>query len=469
MSQEKSQKIGKTGLSALIISSAIGTGIFGLMSQLASEASPGSAIVAWVIVDVGFAALVYCLNHLAQARPDLDSGIFSYAGAAFGPLGEFISGWGYWLASWVSNIAFCTMIMSALGNFLPAFKGGQNLPSVLLSCAVVWLITLLVMLGLKSASFVNALVTFCKLIPLLVFLIVMFAAFKAGMFTSHFWENVASSGSPFTAKSLFTQIQGSLIYLVFVFVGIEGASVMGSRAKKKSDATFATVMSLIALILIYGFISLLPYGVMTRAQLAALPQPAMSGILANTVGVWGEGLVDVGLIISCLGGLLSWTLLPVETTTLLSQDSLLPKVWSKSNKHGAPLFSLIVTAFLETLFLFSFLITSNAYNFASAISSTTALACYAFVSIYEIMYSAKNKKPLGLVMGVISGLFEILGLVISGWQEVLLLSICYVPGFALFIYRRRKELKKGQIIAMICILALAILAVILICMGIISF
>ncbi|MBR4399976.1 MAG: amino acid permease [Aeriscardovia sp.] len=468
MSQEKSQKIGKTGLTALIISSAIGTGIFGLMSQLASQASPGSAIVAWVVVDIGFAALVYCLNHLAQARPELDSGIFSYAGAAFGPLGEFISGWGYWLASWVSNIAFCTMIMSALGNFLPIFKGGQNLPSVLLSCAVVWLITLLVSMGLKSASFVNALVTVCKLIPLLVFLVVMFAAFKSGIFTSHFWENVASSGSPFTAKSLFTQVQGSLMYLVFVFVGIEGASVMGSRAKKKSDATFATVMSLVALILIYGFISLLPYGVMTRAQLAALPQPAMSGILAKTVGVWGEGLVDAGLIISCLGGLLSWTLLPVETTTLLTQDGLLPRIWGKSDRHGAALFSLIVTSLLETLFLFSFLITSNAYNFASTISSTTALVCYAFVSIYEVIYSAKNKKPLGLAMGVISGLFEILGLAVSGWQEVLLLSICYVPGFALFIYRRRGGLKKGQIAAIVCITALAVLAVVLVCLGLVS-
>lgn len=468
MRPEKSEKIGKTGLTALIISSAIGTGIFGLVSQLASEASAGSAIVAWAIVDVGFAALVYCLNHLAHARPDLDSGIFSYAGAAFGPLGEFVSGWGYWLASWVSNIAFCTMIMSALGNFLPAFKGGQNLPSILLSCAVVWLITLLVSMGLKSASIVNALVTVCKLIPLLVFLAIMFVAFKAGIFTSRFWGNVISPGSPFTAKSLFTQIQGSLIYLVFVFVGIEGASVMESRAKKKSDATFATVISLIALILIYAFVSLLPYGVMSRAQLAALPQPAMSAILAKTVGVWGEGLVDAGLIISCLGGLLSWTLLPVETTTLLTQDGLLPKVWSKTNKHGAALFSLIATSLLETLFLFSFLITSNAYNFASAVSSTTALACYAFVSIYEIMYSAKNKKPLGMAMGIISGVFEILGMAISGWQEVLLLSICYVPGFALFIYRRRGELKKGQIIAMACIASMAVLAVVLICLGSIS-
>lgn len=359
-------------------------------------------------------------------------------------------------------------MMSALGNFVPAFKGGQNLPSVLLATAIIWIITFIVGMGFKNASFVNVLVTVCKLIPLFVFLVVMFAAFKSGMFTAHFWENVASSTQPFTFKSLFTQIQGSLIYLVYVFVGIEGASVMSSRAKKKSDAGFATVMSLLALILIYGFVSVLPYGVMTRSQLAALPQPAMSGILEHTVGVWGEGLVDVGLIISCLGGLLSWTLLPVETAVLLSQDGLLPRLWAKQSKRGVPNFSLFLTSALETLFLFSLLVTSNAYNFASAISSAMALVCYLFVSIYEIMHSLKNKKAMGIAMGCVSALFELVGMAISGWQQILLLSISYIPGFLLFLYSRKKKVGKWQVATMSCVFCLAALAIALIAMGVIS-
>ena len=68
------------------------------------------------------------LTNLSQKRPDLDSGIFSYAAAAFGPLGEFISGWAYWLSAWLGNIAFATIMMSALGTFFPSlFANGQNL------------------------------------------------------------------------------------------------------------------------------------------------------------------------------------------------------------------------------------------------------------------------------------------------------------------------------------------------------
>ncbi|MDK6228591.1 amino acid permease, partial [Klebsiella variicola] len=82
-------------------------------------------------VGLGILALVLCLNNLSQKRPDLEAGIFSYAGAGFGPLGEFISGWSYWLSAWLGNIAFATMLMSAIGTFIPFFAGGQNVPSIL--------------------------------------------------------------------------------------------------------------------------------------------------------------------------------------------------------------------------------------------------------------------------------------------------------------------------------------------------
>ena len=73
------------------------------------------------------------MNNLGAKRPDLDGGIFGYAEAAFGKLGGFISGWGYWLSAWLGNVAFATMLMSAIGEFIPAFKGGQNIPSILLA------------------------------------------------------------------------------------------------------------------------------------------------------------------------------------------------------------------------------------------------------------------------------------------------------------------------------------------------
>mgnify|MGYP000149265996 FL=1 len=56
------------------------------------------------------------------------------------------------------------------------------------------------------------------------------------------------------------QVKNCLIILMWTFVGIEGATVMSSRARKKSDVGKATVIGLICLLLIYISASVLPYG-----------------------------------------------------------------------------------------------------------------------------------------------------------------------------------------------------------------
>ena len=130
--------IGLVGLTALIVSSSIGTGIFGITSSVASSAAPGPAILAWLLTGFGFLMLVLSLNNLTEKRSDLKGGIFAYAGAGYGPLGEFISGWAYWLSAWLGNLAFATMLMSAIGTFIPVFKGGSNLPSIIVAIIFCW-------------------------------------------------------------------------------------------------------------------------------------------------------------------------------------------------------------------------------------------------------------------------------------------------------------------------------------------
>lgn len=50
--EEKVNKngIGLVGLTALIVSSSIGTGIFGITSSIAQSAAPGPAILSWLLV-----------------------------------------------------------------------------------------------------------------------------------------------------------------------------------------------------------------------------------------------------------------------------------------------------------------------------------------------------------------------------------------------------------------------------------
>ena len=350
--------IGKGELIALIVSSCIGTGIFGITSDVAAAAAPGPALLAWLFVAFGFLMLVLSLNNLSNKRPDLQGGIFAYAGEGFGPLGEFISGWSYWLSAWLGNIAFATMLMSSIGTFIPTFKGGQNVPSIIVAIIFCWLLTILVNNGVESATFVNMIGTICKIVPLIIFIIIMFVCFKGGMFTADFWGKVASNATKGTTTgSVWTQMKGTLMTLIWVFIGIEGASVMAHRAKSRSEAEQASVISFILLVIIYVLISILPYGALTRAQLAGMGQPALGHVLEMTVGHWGAVLINVGLIISTIVSWLSWTMLPAETTMLVADDKAMPKAWGKVNSKNAPTTSLMITGVLQTIFLFSLLFT----------------------------------------------------------------------------------------------------------------
>ena len=464
--------IGKGELIALIVSSCIGTGIFGITSDVSAAAAPGPAILAWIFAGLGFLMLVLSLNNLSEKRPDLEAGIFSYAGAGFGPMGEFISGWSYWLSAWLGNIAFATMLMASLGTFFPVFKGGQNVPSIIVAIIFCWLLTILVNNGVETASFVNMIGTICKVLPLIIFIIIMIVSFKGGMFTADFWGRVANNASKGTTTgSVWSQMKGTLMTLIWVFIGVEGASVMGHRAKSRSDAQQATLISYGLLVLAYVLISVLPYGVLTRAQLAGMGQPAIGHVLQMTVGNWGSILINVGLIISTIVSWLSWTMLPAETTMLVAEDKAMPKLWGNTNAKNAPTASLMITGVLQTIFLFSLLFTQKAYEFAYSLCAAAILFSYLFVGLYQMKYSREHGEWGQYTIGLLSAAFMFACMFLAGWQEVLLVSISFIPGFYIY-YLSCKEnnhkMSAAEKWVMTLILVLSVVAIWLVANGTIT-
>lgn len=466
---ENKKGISRTELIALIVSSCIGTGIFGITTNVSMAAAPGPALLAWLFVGFGILMLVLSLNNLSNKRPDLEAGIFSYAGAGFGPLGEFISGWSYWLSAWLGNIAFATMLMSSLGTFLPIFKGGQNLPSIIVAIIFCWLLTILVNRGVESASFINSIGTVFKIIPLVLFIILMVISFKGGIFTTDFWGHVANNFSKGTTTgSVWEQMKGTLMTLIWVFIGVEGASVMAHRAKTRSQAEQASIIGFILLLLIYILISILPYGTLTRAQLAAGTQPALGSVLEAVVGHWGGVMINVGLIISTIISWLSWTMLPAETTMLVAEDKAMPKMWGKVNAKGAPTASLMITGVLQTIFLFSLLFTEQAYTFAYSLCAAAILFSYLLVGLYQMKYSAENQEWGQFTIGLLAAGFQFACMILAGWQQVLLVSISFIPGFVIYWQCCKEENRKmttAEKTVIVLVLALSVLSIFLVANG----
>ena len=62
-----------------------------------------------------------------------------------------------------------------------------------------------------------------------------------------------------------------MLVTVFVFVGIEGASVYSRYAKDRADVGIATMLGFLGVLCLLVLVTMLSYGVLLRAELAALP------------------------------------------------------------------------------------------------------------------------------------------------------------------------------------------------------
>lgn len=469
------KKIGLFGLIGMVISSCIGSGIFALTGQLSQVASPGAIILAWIIAGVGFLCLALSLANLSAKKPEL-KGIFEYATEGFGPFAGFLSGWGYWFSAWMGSVGFATMMMSTLGYFIPMFLPGNSIPCIIVASIFNWALTILVIRGVESAALLNAVVMVCKVASIGVFILFALFLFNFGTFTTDFWGTLASNAQAIAAGgtdlgSIPSQIVSCMIVVMWVFIGIEGATVMSSRAEKKSDVGKATIIGLIALVVIYMASSVLPYGYMSYTEIAQLDYPAMLYVFDSMAPGWGGAFISIAIIISIAGSWLSFTMLPAETTSEMADCKIMPESWGKLNKFRAPQLSLIVIAACIQAFLITFFFTEDAYNLAISIATVAIVVTWALAALYQVKLAAQTKDGKFLFIGIVAVIFQIVGVILAGWTYLLLSCIGFVCGFPFYVKARKENghsISKGEIVAMVIIAIAAIAGIAMVATGAIS-
>lgn len=80
-------------LTALVIGSMIGSGVFSLPQNMASGAGAAAVLIGWLITGVGMLMLAFVYQTLTTRKPDLDNGSYAYARASAGEFVGFNSAW----------------------------------------------------------------------------------------------------------------------------------------------------------------------------------------------------------------------------------------------------------------------------------------------------------------------------------------------------------------------------------------
>ena len=66
-------------LTAMVVGSMVGAGVFSLPRRFAQETGVAGALIAWVIAGAGMLMLAFVFQRLAIRKPDLDAGVYAYA------------------------------------------------------------------------------------------------------------------------------------------------------------------------------------------------------------------------------------------------------------------------------------------------------------------------------------------------------------------------------------------------------
>jgi arginine:ornithine antiporter/lysine permease len=437
------QKLSLRALTALVIGSMIGSGIFALPAAFARVTGGLGAIVAWAVAGTGMLMLAFVFQSLARRRPDLDAGVFAYAKAGFGSYLGFMSAAGYWIGACFADTACLILIKATLGKFFPIFGDGTTVPAIIGASLLIWGVQVLVLRGVKQAAALNAIATYAKIIPIGLFLIVMVTGVRWDIFMANFWGGATPS-----IGAIFSQARATMLVTVFVFVGIEGASVYSRYAKRREDVGIATVLGFLGVLCLMVLVTMLSYGVMPQADLAALGAPSMAGVMTHVVGVWGGVLVSVGLLISVLGNYLSWSLLAAEVVNAAARDGVMPTFLARENAAGAPAAALWASNIIIQTFLIISYFAEEGFTMALKMTGAMTLIPYLLVAAYgaklgwtgETYEGLETKDRLGdLVRAGLATFYACLMLVAGGAKFVLLSALLYFPATLLFVAAMREQ------------------------------
>lgn len=434
------KKLGLTSLTALVLSSMVGAGVFSLPQNMAQVGSPAALMIGWGITGVGILFLATSLLLLSRLRPDLDSGIFTYAREGFGELVGFCSAWGYWFCAIIANVSYLVIVFAALSFFTDTehsviFGDGNTWQSLIGESILLWFVHWLVLRGVQTAASINQLATVAKLLPLGMFIILAVISFKMDVFTFDFTG--IEMGIP-----VWQQVKDTMLITLWVFIGVEGAVVVSARAKKRKDIGIATVLAVVSALGVYILVTLLSLGLVARPELAAMRNPSMANLMVGLIGSVGEIVIIAGLIISVCGAYLSWTIMAAEVPFIASLHGSFPKVFNKQNAKKAPESSLWITNGAVQISLILIWLSGSNYNMLLSIASEMILVPYFLVGAFLVKVAFQRSNRVLLLIAVGACTYGVWLLYASGLMHLLLSVVLYAPGLLVFLYARKQN--QGQ-------------------------
>lgn len=362
-------RIGAFTAACVLVSNAVGSGIFTTTGFLARDlGDPAWILALWAAG--GALALAGALSYaeLGAAMPRV-GGEYVYLREAFGQVVAFLSGWTSFTVGFGAAIAAAAIgFAQYLAVLLPAVRpeGAAWLPAVVL----VWLLTGIHLLGVEGGGRFQRAITIAKIGGVLVLLTAGFAAGGGS------WQHFSGSGS--SQPRLGVAAVG-LIFVLYSYSGWNAAAyIAGEIERPERSLPRALVAGTIFVTLLYLAINLFYFYALPSSVLGAAPVlPVAEKAAAALLGARASGVVCALLCLSIAGAASSMVWAGPRVTWAMADDGVVPRGLGDHSRSGAPTRALLVQAVWITLLLltgtFEQLVVYG--GFAIAIFSALAVAC----------------------------------------------------------------------------------------------
>lgn len=436
-------KVSVPTLTAMVVGSMVGAGVFSLPARFGVATGILGSLIAWAVAGAGMLMLAFVFQNLAIRKPHLDSGVFIYAKAGFGDYAGFNSAIGFWASAVAGNAFYWVFITSTLGAFFDGFGDGDTVLAAALGSVGVWLFHYLIARGVRDAAVINRIVTIFKILPILIFIVVLLISIDTGVFADN-WTAYGYGD----LGGLDEQVRNTMLITTFVFLGIEGASVYSRYAKRREDVGKATVLGFLSVLSIFSLVTLSSYAVVPQPELAETRQPSMIGVFQSVVGDWGEVFISAAVIVSVLGAYLAWTLMAAEVMYIPARNEDFPRFLGHENAAGTPITALVVTSLAVQSLLALTVVLTDALNFMLDLCTSLALLPYFLAAAYALKLGLTGEAYDGVSAAVrrketvVAGVATVYTLFLfeaAGLKFVLLMTVVLAPATLLYVKARSEH------------------------------
>lgn len=412
------QKLGFFMSVALVMGNMIGSGVFLLPQGLAPFG--WNAIAGWVVTIAGALCLAHVLARLTAAHEGA-IGPAELVERSFGPLAGFLIGFAFWVSVWTGCVTIAVGAVSYMASFWPALAAHPSLAAL----AVIWAMTGVNLLGVRSVGAFQVLTTLLKLIPLIV------VAILIGLILA---RDGPAALAPLPEEGLsLPSVNAAAALTLWAMIGFEAACAASHKIdnpqRNVPRATFygALLSGIIYLVVCSGITLMLP------ADKVAASNAPFELFVAT---FWSPGVatfVAAFAAISAIGAVNGWTLVQGEMPLEMANRRMMPQWFARVAHNGVPINGLVTATALGSLLILANSSQSMAGLFTFMALLTTSVTLWLYLACAMVALKRKIAVPFAL-LGLVFGVWSLwgAGIEVSGWSIILMLA-----GLPLYWWARR--------------------------------